>query len=1500
MSPAAAVDFQPPITSKTSSSVQNPNLTPFSFTSNIARDQPFSSTNSNSNSTSSFGNDGVCGVGDGNKSRSGAVRGRPRFVKVRRQAWKLRTAAAKESGAEFNPFRSKVGDSGPVNCGDSNVLFSNNGVLDNSNRVSNSDEYTVSNDCSFVCKENVAFTFSSKRSDDSVLNSDSNSRKLEEAGFVFGAKNREENMYRQKHQLFETAVKPLSNDTCETTKKESEEEPGKLDKTSFAFVGNAGDVQLDLNMERKNTCESVVESGYGDEDKVNAKNEGECKNDGNVRFQFSANANDLCLNFNFNLENEKSSVSMKHPASDNIGCFVGVNQSDSVLSSNSEKGECNVNVGDSGLGFVFGTSWRNSASNSNLEESGSGTINDNTVGDDQGKMKVASETEPEKVEATEVRYNRDGSMSWSENYNFVFGGGDKKCYSTDEVKLNSKDFGNNVEGRAENDNLGFNVNDTNSSESGIGKVASSSSTDTTFKLPVEMEKLDINVCESVGDADKKKDSSKNFNANAGASFVFSSSIKPSTSNGISEPTQKQKTDPIVSVERVVVDNFGTDDNDHIISGKSFSRDSALFGNSISKPFTFQSELDKSSSCRVNSDTQTNFATSVSSFSSARFDSQPNNIDASMVGGQRKNESCPSTPDRSGVPCTEFIIPNWDPSFFKANLYPELNKTLVFNGKNRSKRDKRPNRTRGNFKQTPLRKQEPKQLYVPKQSSSQENPKSPECYSPMDFSPYMETPVADQPARKTSVTSNDPLHPDSNGALHTSHSSVSTDTKDDNLATAERIDINIGDQKFRERNEESLLPDGNCPLKTNNFGTETAYSSSKEEQVCNNIGATMASAKNNNGFNTVSHESVQNCFAQDRKYFTFSSSPSAEGNLTARKSQLRKKFKKKVGSSSVPFSPGSGSKSGSKSEASEQVKQDPISWSWRTWPAAFEAACEMWRLRGNEAYKNGYMSKAEGFYTQGINSVPSSETAGCCIKPLVLCYSNRAAARISLERIREALEDCLMAAAMDPNFLKAYARAANCHLVLGEVENAMQYYNKLLESGAGLCLDRRITIEAADGLQKAQKVAECTNRSAELLEQKTLEAASDALEIITEALSTSSRSEKLLEMKAEALCLLRKYEETIQLCEQTLCVAEQSFASVGTDNCSVNMNVSGSVNHPLARMWRWCLISKAYFYMGKLEAALDLLQKLEQVGPISNKQGKKILESSISLAATIRELLLCKNAGNEAFRSGKFTEAVEHYTVALSSNVESRPFAAICFCNRAAAHQALGHIADAIADCSLSMAIDGNYTKAVSRRAVLHEMIRDSAQAASDLQRLISTLENQSKEKAKQSGSPARSTGNKDIKQARRHMSLMEEEAKEGVPLDFYLILGVKASDAASDIKKAYRKAALRHHPDKASQFLGRTESGDEGRLWKEIADEVNKDADRLFKMIGEAYAILSDTAKRSEYDHEEEMRKAMKEIHRTNSYGRTSDAYRSSFRRSANKQNSQENWKTYGNSHSRW
>ncbi|PWZ33917.1 hypothetical protein Zm00014a_015629 [Zea mays] len=69
--------------------------------------------------------------------------------------------------------------------------------------------------------------------------------------------------------------------------------------------------------------------------------------------------------------------------------------------------------------------------------------------------------------------------------------------------------------------------------------------------------------------------------------------------------------------------------------------------------------------------------------------------------------------------------------------------------------------------------------------------------------------------------------------------------------------------------------------------------------------------------------------------------------------------------------------------------------------------------------------------------------------------------------------------------------------------------------------------------------------------------------------------------------------------------------------------------------------------------------------------------------------------------------------------------------------------------------------------------------------------------------------------------------------------GIESSSSAVDIKKAYRKAALRHHPDKASNFLVRSENISDA-VWRDITNEIRRDADYLFKIIGKAYAMLSD------------------------------------------------------------
>lgn len=562
-------------------------------------------------------------------------------------------------------------------------------------------------------------------------------------------------------------------------------------------------------------------------------------------------------------------------------------------------------------------------------------------------------------------------------------------------------------------------------------------------------------------------------------------------------------------------------------------------------------------------------------------------------------------------------------------------------------------------------------------------------------------------------------------------------------------------------------------------------------------------------------------------------------------------------------------------------------------AAAEQACEKWRLRGNQAYANGDFPKAEDFYSRGASSISPNETSESCIRASMLCYSNRAATRMAVGRMREALADCMRAMAIDPKFLRVQLRAASCHLSLGESEAAVSLFKGCLCLAQKVDnLDLKIASEASEGLRRAQQGWEYTDRAAELLDMRNPGDVTNAMHILNEALSISPHSERLLELKARGFLYLRKYDEAIQVCEQSLDSADWNYSLTNSESQVRNEDSLGSLAKFPIKLWRWRISSKAYFHLGKLEESLDLLLKYEEVNSLVERTGIQGQEPLTSFISTVRDLLRHKAAGNKAFQAGKHSEAVEHYTAALACNGESWPFTAVCFCNRAAASQALGHIADAIADCSRAIALDPNYRKAISRRATLHEMVRDYGQATNDLQRLITLLE-------KQQQSKGSSISTQDLRHARERFAKAEEEMKRDHPLDHYLILGVEASSSGAEIKKAYRKAALRHHPDKAGQFLVRSDSGDDNH-WKEVGEEVRRDAERLFKMIGESYAILSDSSKRMHYDTEEELRKLRTRGSNCGSEA-VSEAYRYQYGKSNRRQRERwESWDGHTSHYQRW
>ena len=63
--------------------------------------------------------------------------------------------------------------------------------------------------------------------------------------------------------------------------------------------------------------------------------------------------------------------------------------------------------------------------------------------------------------------------------------------------------------------------------------------------------------------------------------------------------------------------------------------------------------------------------------------------------------------------------------------------------------------------------------------------------------------------------------------------------------------------------------------------------------------------------------------------------------------------------------------------------------------------------------------------------------------------------------------------------------------------------------------------------------------------------------------------------------------------------------------------------------------------------------------------------------------------------------------------------------------------------------------------------------------------------------------------------------------DYYEVLGIQKGASDDEIKKAFRKLAMKYHPDK---------------------NPGDKEAEEKFKEVNEAYSVLSDPDKKDKYD----------------------------------------------------
>ena len=137
---------------------------------------------------------------------------------------------------------------------------------------------------------------------------------------------------------------------------------------------------------------------------------------------------------------------------------------------------------------------------------------------------------------------------------------------------------------------------------------------------------------------------------------------------------------------------------------------------------------------------------------------------------------------------------------------------------------------------------------------------------------------------------------------------------------------------------------------------------------------------------------------------------------------------------------------------------------------------------------------------------------------------------------------------------------------------------------------------------------------------------------------------------------------------------------------------------------------------------------------------------------------------------------------------------------------------AISDCDRALALDSSYTKARKTRA---KALGESGSWEDAVREYKSIYESNPQEPGIQ----------KEIHNA-------ELELKKSKRKDYYKLLGVEKDATDNEIKKAYRKLAIVHHPDK--------NPGDEAAAEK-------------FKEISEANECLTDPQKRARYDSGEDL-----------------------------------------------
>ncbi|KAM5369266.1 hypothetical protein ACJZ2D_009087 [Fusarium nematophilum] len=388
--------------------------------------------------------------------------------------------------------------------------------------------------------------------------------------------------------------------------------------------------------------------------------------------------------------------------------------------------------------------------------------------------------------------------------------------------------------------------------------------------------------------------------------------------------------------------------------------------------------------------------------------------------------------------------------------------------------------------------------------------------------------------------------------------------------------------------------------------------------------------------------------------------------------------------------------------------------------------------------------------------------------------NRAAAYMSNGQFEAALEDCSRAADYDPQNAKILLRLARIYTGLGRPEEAMTTFSRIDPPPSA-----KDTATAKEMLHHIDSARSTLQRGSGSGMSMVLH----ALDLAERNLGPGvSKPRKWQLMRGEAYLLMGR--------ENSLGEAQNIAMSLLRNN---NQDPEALV-----------LRGRVLYGQGDNEKAIQCFRMAINCDPD--------FRDAVKWLRIVQRLDRMKEEGNAEYKAGRLQQAIEKYTNALEIDPSNKSMNSKLLQNRAQCKIKLKLFDDAIADCERAIGLEPSYTKARKTKANAlgaAERWEDAVNEWKSIQEL-----------------------DPEDRNVQREIRKAELELKKAQRKDYYKIVGVEKTATADEIKRAYRKMAVKLHPDK---------------------NPGDPHAEEKFKDLQEAYETLSDPQKRARYDNGDDL-----------------------------------------------